>query len=256
MKRKSLKTFLTALGLTLTLSSPAFAGNYTVVSGDSLYKIGTLFNTTSSNLMATNNIGSNIYPGQVLKVPGETYTVKSGDSLYLIAKKYGISLNDLRKANNKWINTIYPGQVLNIPKTKSNASTLASTSVTKSVVNYTATDLDLLARLITAEAQDQPYNAQVAVGAVVVNRVKSSEFPNTISSVIYQKDNGYSQFCPVSNGWINKPATETSKKAAKEALSGVDASKGALYYFDDSATNKWIWSRPITARIGNMIYVK
>lgn len=253
MKRKSLKTFLTALGLTLTLSSPAFAGNYTVVSGDSLYKIGTVFNTTSSNLMASNNItGSNIYPGQVLKVPCETYTVKSGDSLYLIAKKYGISLYDLRKANNKWNDTLYIGQVLNVPKTNSNVGT----SAVNPVIKYTAADLDLLARLVTAEAQDQPYNAQVAVAAVVINRVKSSQFPNTISSVIYEKSNGYYQFCPVSNGWINKPATETSKKAAKEALSGVDASKGALYYFDDSATNKWIWSRPMTARIGNMIYVK
>lgn len=253
MKRKSLKTFLTALGLTLTLYSPAFAGNYTVVSGDSLYKIGTVFNTTSSNLMASNNIaGSNIYPGQVLKVPCETYTVKSGDSLYLIAKKYGISLYDLRKANNKWNDTLYIGQVLNVPKTNSNVGT----SAVNPVIKYTAADLDLLARLVTAEAQDQPYNAQVAVAAVVINRVKSSQFPNTISCVIYEKSNGYYQFCPVSNGWINKPATETSKKAAKEALSGVDASKGALYYFDDSATNKWIWSRPMTARIGNMIYVK
>ncbi len=91
---------------------------------------------------------------------------------------------------------------------------------------------------------------------MVINRIKSSQFPNSISSVIYQKSDGYYQFTPVVNGWINKPATEASKKAAKEALYGSDPSKGALYYFDDSATNKWLWSKPITARIGNMVYVK
>ncbi|MEW9097098.1 MAG: cell wall hydrolase [Clostridiaceae bacterium] len=259
MKSKHLKTFLATLTLSLTLSTTVLAGNYTVTSGDSLYKVGKLFNTSADTLMKNNGInGSIIYPGQVLKVPCDTYTVKTGDSLYLISKKYGVNLYDLRKANNKWDNTIYPGQSLNIPGKSSNTgnSTPSSPSTQKPVINYSESDLDLLARLITAEAQNQPYNAQVAVASVVVNRVKSSEFPNNISSVIHQVINGYYQFTPVLNGWINKPATETAKKAAKEALYGADPSKGALFYFDDSATNKWLWSKPITARIGNMVYVK
>ncbi|MBU5483756.1 LysM peptidoglycan-binding domain-containing protein [Clostridium sp. MSJ-11] len=259
IKSKHLKTLLATLTLSLTLSTTVLAGNYTVASGDSLYKVGKLFNTSADTLIKNNGInGSTIYPGQVLKVPCDTYTVKTGDSLYLISKKYGVNLYDLRKANNKWDNTIYPGQSLNIPGKNSNAgnSTPSNQSTQKPVINYSESDLDLLARLVTAEAQNQPYNAQVAVASVVVNRVKSSAFPNNISSVIHQVINGYYQFTPVLNGWINKPATETAKKAAKEALYGADPSRGALFYFDDSATNKWLWSKPITARIGNMVYVK
>lgn len=265
VKFKSLKTFLAALALSVTFTSSAFAASYTVVSGDSLYKIGQTFNTSSDSLMRTNNLnGATIYPGQVLNVSCATYTVKSGDSLYLIAKRYGISLYNLRIANNKWNDLIYPGQVLNLPginnsgtSQNSNTSNTSNTATTaKPVISYSAADLDLLARLVTAETQDQPYNAQVAVAAVVVNRVQSSEFPNTISSVVYQRINGYYQFTPVLNGWINKPATETAKKAAQEALYGSDPSKNALFYFDDSATNAWLWSKPITARIGNMVFVK
>jgi LysM repeat protein len=262
VKFKSLKTFLAALALSVTFTSSAFAASYTVVSGDSLYKIGKTFNISSDNLMKTNNMkGTAICPGQVLNVPCATYTVKSGDSLYLIAKRYGISLYNLRVANNKWTDDIYPGQVLNLPGinnsgTSQNSSTSNNSNTAKPVIGYSVSDLDLLARLVTAEAQDQPYGAQVAVAAVVVNRVKSSEFPNTISAVINQKIDGYYQFTPVLNGWINKPATETAKKAAKEALYGSDQSKGALFYFDDTATNKWLWSKPITARIGGMVFVK
>ncbi len=103
---------------------------------------------------------------------------------------------------------------MNLPgKTSSNTSPAPAQTTPKPIVNYTESDLDLLARLITAEAQSEPYSAQVAVASVVINRIKSSQFPNSISSVIYQKSDGYYQFTPVLNGWINKPATETSKKS-------------------------------------------
>ncbi|MDU1322993.1 MAG: cell wall hydrolase [Clostridium botulinum] len=257
-KHKSLKTLLATLTFCVGLSSPVFAADYKVSSGDSLYKIGQLFNVSSDTIIKNNNLkGNTIHPGQVLNIPCNTYTVKSGDSLFLISKAQGISLYNLRKANNKWDDIIYPGQALNLPgKTSSNTSPAPAPTTPKPIVNYTESDLDLLARLITAEAQSEPYSAQVAVASVVINRIKSSQFPNSISSVIYQKSDGYYQFTPVLNGWINKPATETSKKAAKEALYGSDPSKGALYYFDNTATNKWLWSKPITARIGNMVYVK
>ncbi|EDU37470.1 peptidoglycan-binding protein [Clostridium sporogenes] len=257
-KHKSLKTLLATLTFCVGLSSPVFAADYKVSSGDSLYKIGQLFNVSSDSIIKNNNLkGNTIHSGQVLNIPCNTYTVKSRDSLFLISKARGISLYNLRKANNKWDDTIYPGQVLNLPgKTSSNTSPAPAPTTPKPIANYTESDLDLLARLITAEAQSEPYSAQVAVASVVINRIKSSQFPDSISSVIYQKSDGYYQFTPVLNGWINKPATETSKKAAKEALYGSDPSKGALYYFDDTATNKWLWSKPITARIGNMVYVK
>lgn len=115
-------------------------------------------------------------------------------------------------------------------------------------------DLDLLARLITAEAQGEPYEAQVAVGAVVLNRVQSSAWPDTITTVIYQKIDGYYQFTPVVNGWIDKPAQAEAVKAAKEALSGADPTNGAQFYYDDKCTNQWILAKPVSTQIGHMIF--
>jgi len=117
-----------------------------------------------------------------------------------------------------------------------------------------ASDLDLLARLITAEAQGEPYEAKVAVGAVVMNRVQSGSWPATIQDVIYQKINGYDQFTPVANGWINKPAEAESIKAAAAALKGADPTGGAEFYYDDSTTNSWILGKPVSIQIGSMIY--
>jgi N-acetylmuramoyl-L-alanine amidase len=114
--------------------------------------------------------------------------------------------------------------------------------------------LDLLARLIMAETETQPYEAKVAVGSVVVNRVKSGLFAPTIKGVINQNINGYYQFTPVENGWIKRPANEECIKAAKEALSGVDTTNGALFYYDDSSTNQWILSKPVAVQYGRMIY--
>ncbi|WP_010250594.1 cell wall hydrolase [Acetivibrio cellulolyticus] len=246
---KKAAVFIATTALTLALAIPVNASSYTVVNNDSIYSISQTFNTSTTKIKTDNNLSSNtIYPGQVLKVPGVDYTVKSGDSLYLIAKRAGISLLSLRKANNKWDNSLYIGQKLVLPIAN-------GVNTSKSAISYSAYELDLLARLINAEAASEPYQAKVGVGAVVVNRVKSSQFPNTISGVIYQKDSRYYQFTPVENGWINKPATSSAKQAALEALNGVDPTNGALYYFDDSATNKWLWSKPIALRVGKMVYV-
>lgn len=254
---KKAKAVVIAALLVTALPYTAEAASYKVVKGDSLYTIGKLFNTNSTAIVKDNNLsGTTIYPGQVLTVPGQDYTVKVGDSLYTIAKSQGVTLDALRKANNKWNTMIYPGQQLVIPgKAAAVQPSPPSGNTAGAVVSYSAADLDLLARLITAEAQGESYSAQVAVGAVVINRVKDSRFPNTISAVIYEKSDGYYQFSPVLNGWINKPATEGAKKAAYDALHGADPSNGAFYYFDTSATNKWLWSKPQAARIGNLVFV-
>jgi len=254
---KKAKAFLITMLASLILPyTAANAATYTVVSGDSLYTIGKLFNTTSSAIMKDNNLSSEmIYPGQKLNVASDTYTVKSGDTLYLIAKRYGLSLYSLQKANNEWDNYIYPGQKLILPGIVSSKAQATYAAANKAVVPYSSSELDLLARLITAEADSEPYNAKVGVGAVVVNRIQDARFPNSISSVIYQKSNGYYQFTPVENGWINRAASADAKKAAFDALHGSDPSNGALFYFDDSATNKWLWSKPIKAWIGRMVFV-
>lgn len=128
-----------------------------------------------------------------------------------------------------------------------NSSSSSSSSTSNS------SNVNLLARLIYGEARGEPYTGQVAVGAVVMNRVRSSSFPNTISGVIYQSG----AFNVVSDGQINLTPNSTAKKAAQDALNGWDPSYGAIYYFNPStATNKWIWSRPMTITIGKHRFCK
>lgn len=114
-------------------------------------------------------------------------------------------------------------------------------------------DLNLLSKLVYGEARGEPYAGQVAVAAVVLNRVKSSSFPNSIAGVIYQSG----AFDVVSDGQINLTPNSTAKKAAQDAMNGWDPSYGAIYYFNpNTATNKWIWSRPMTVTIGNHRFCK
>ena len=128
-----------------------------------------------------------------------------------------------------------------------------SSSSSSSSSSSNSSDLNLLSRIIYGEARGEPYAGQVAVGAVVLNRVKSSSFPNTISGVIYQSG----AFDAVRDGQINLTPNSTAKKAAQDALNGWDPTYGAIYYFNPStATNKWIWSRPMTVTIGRHRFCK
>ena len=118
-----------------------------------------------------------------------------------------------------------------------------------------ASDLQLMARAINGEARGEPYEGQVAVGAVILNRVKSSQFPNTIAGVIYQSG----AFTAVADGQINQPIAENSTvyKAAQDAMNGWDPTGGCIYYFNpNTATNKWIWSRPVVKTIGKHRFCK
>ena len=108
--------------------------------------------------------------------------------------------------------------------------------------------LDLLARVISAEARGEPYSGQVAVGAVILNRVEHPSFPNTIAGVVYQPG----AFTCMVDGQFNEPVAESAVRAAQGALNGADPSGGAIYYFNpNTATSAWIWSRPLIKVIGN-----
>lgn len=134
-----------------------------------------------------------------------------------------------------------------------NSSGNSSSSSSSSSSNSNSNNVNLIARAIYGEARGEPYVGQVAVGAVIMNRVKSSSFPNTISGVIYQSG----AFDAVSDGQINMTPDSTAKKAAQDAINGWDPSYGAIYYFNPStATNKWIWSRPMTVTIGKHRFCK
>lgn len=116
---------------------------------------------------------------------------------------------------------------------------------------YNSSDVWLLAKLIAAEARGETYRGQVAVGAVVLNRVAHSSFPDSISGVIYQKG---AFDCVRDSNWNVSP-TETAQKAAKEALNGWDPTGGAIYYYNPkTATNGWIRTRPVLTQIGNHVF--
>ena len=129
-------------------------------------------------------------------------------------------------------------------------STSSSTGATSS---YSDADIYLLARLIYGEARGESYVGQVAVGAVVMNRIRSASFPNTMSGVIYQR---YA-FTAVDDGQINLTPNETAKKAAQDAINGWDPSYGAIYYYNPAtATSSWIFTRQTTVTIGNHVFAK
>ena len=116
-------------------------------------------------------------------------------------------------------------------------------------------DIQLLARAINGESRGEGYEGQVAVGAVILNRVKHPDFPNTIAGVIYEPG----AFTAVSDGQINHPIDETSTvyKAAQDAMNGWDPTNGCVYYFNpNTATNKWIWSKTIVKTIGKHHFCK
>jgi len=128
-----------------------------------------------------------------------------------------------------------------------------STNAAGKTVGPKNVDINLLARCVSAEARGEPYIGQVAVAAVILNRLKDPAFPNTIADIIYQP----LAFSSVADGQINMAPTSSALKAAQEAVSGVDPTGGALYFFNPAKTkNKFIWSRPQIMQIGNHIFTR
>jgi len=169
-----------------------------------------------------------------------THTVKSGDTFWNLGMKYGVSVLELKKENNRTSDMIYPGDELEIPEV------------------VTSQDKELLAKLVHAEAKGEPYAGKVAVATVVLNRVDSAEFPNTIKEVIYEKVAGGSYaFSPVADGSINQQADEESKRAVDEAITFRGQGKGSLFFFNpDKSSNPFMMAREVTTVIGNHRFAK
>ena len=162
------------------------------------------------------------------------YGTKTLNAVKSFQRKNGLTVDGI--AGNNTLNAMGINNTGNSTKSTSNSS-----------------NVNLLAHLIYGEARGESYVGQVAVGAVIMNRVKSSLFPNTISGVIYQRG----AFDAVSDGQINMTPNSTAIKAAQDAINGWDPSYGAIYYFNpNTATNKWIWSRPVTVTIGKHRFCK
>jgi N-acetylmuramoyl-L-alanine amidase len=169
------------------------------------------------------------------------HNIQSGETLYRIAVNNGITVNELKQANGLQKDVIYAGGKLNIPNDSKTSPT-----------NDKSHDIDLLARLITAEAGNEPFKGQVAVGSVIMNRLSDAKFPETIAGNIFKPH----QFESVSNGLIWQQPTENSYKAAKAALKGWDPTYGSKYFFNPAKINgpSWVWTRNIKERIGHHVF--
>lgn len=251
-----------ALALVLMLSGQVLAAPlyHWVSSGESLWSISQAYGTTVDAIRQANGVWDDyLYPGQKLTIPtsggstsGSRHTVAPGESLWTIARNYGTTVEAIQQANGVWDSTIYAGQTLVIPGAQGGSAPRSAPASRTAPVSrgtrFSQEDVYLMAQLITAEAQGEPYEGQVAVGAVILNRVKSPLFPNTIPGVIYEQY----QFEPVMNGAIYNQPTNSAVNAAREAINGWDPSYGALYFFNPSKTsNGFLWSRPFKTTIGN-----
>lgn len=177
-----------------------------------------------------------------------SYTVREGDTLYGIAREYRVAVRELMRANNLSGSLIRPGDILTLPEKSAASERLSRGDISRE-------ELMLLARLIHAEARGESFEGQVAVGAVILNRLSSPQFPKTISDVIFQKSSRVYQFSPVGDGSINLEPDEKAVQAAVQALSGKDPTGGALFFYNpDISADQWIRTLPVMIRIGNHVF--
>lgn len=254
MNTKKLLLILSICIFILLLSAGmAFASTtHTVNSGDTLWGLSKAYGVSVSSIMNANGLKSAvIYPGQKLIIPisnnQTTYTIKSGDTLWKIANQFGTTVTAIRQANNKWDDYLYIGQKLIIPGSSSPSGNPSN--------GIADSELELMARVVQAEAGGEPYTGQVAVAAVILNRLDSPQFPNSINGVIYEP---YA-FEVVSNGmiWSRYPG-DTAFQAAKDAVNGNDPTYGALYFWNPAMVSgsNWVWTRQQTTQKGNHVFAK
>jgi N-acetylmuramoyl-L-alanine amidase len=180
------------------------------------------------------------------------YTVKEGDTLSGISRKCNVSLGQLIRFNKLTSTLIHPGEILVIPGREEGMipETLSRGGISRE-------DLLLLARIIYAEARGESFSGQVAVGAVILNRVAHPRFPKTIREVIMESNPYVHQFTPVQDGSINLEPDEIAINAAIQAFMKKDPTNGALFFYNPrTATDTWIRKLPVIARIGNHVFAK
>ena len=195
------------------------------------------------------------------------HTVQAGETLWSISLLYGVTLEELRAANGLAGDVIYPGQELSIPTTGENGEAEPEPVVPTATLpsleggfplpegSYTQQDLAniaLLARLVYAEARGEPFEGQVAVAAVLLNRVRHPEFPNSVAGAVYQPG----QFEPVANGSINQIPNNLAYLAVLEAWGGADPTNGALFFWNPRKVpaSSWVWTRQVKLQIGNHVF--
>lgn len=234
---------------------------YTVQKNDTLGDISNQYEVSVQSLKQINNKTNNqIYIGERLTIPDSPasnesslqnntmdsnssyqaiYQVKSGDTLGSISVQYNVSIQSIKQNNNINGDQIYIGQHLKI-----------NTGISEQ-------EVDLMARLVSAEAGGEPYTGKVAVAKVVLNRVSANDFPNTITDVIYEPIKYGYAFTPVTDGRINQPATHEARMAVEEALTSKGVNSNWLYFYNPrTSTDTWITTRQTVAVIGNHVFAR
>lgn len=199
------------------------------------------------------------------------YEVVKADSLSEIGQAYGPIMNEMKQENNDYNDEKefipYKPKVLAIESSETNVEeTPISESQTTEpeietpetpAVSISNEEKDLFARLVEAEAKGESYEGKVAVATVVLNRVDSPEFPNTITEVINEVVGKAYAFSPVQNGEINNPASDEAIRAVEEALTRQDRLNDSIYFYNpEIATDKWITTREVVKTIGNHVFAK
>lgn len=242
---------------------------YRINRGDSIFLIAQKVDVPMEAVVKANNLTTTrIKAGDKLIIPESTaateslpkpqgwaYRVKSGDTLYNIARRVDVSLDRLIQLNGLTGTTIRPGQTLSIPYVTqaTRAVRAAASTASKKAPAVDSANVEALAHLIYAESRGEKFVGQVAVGAVIVNRLRSGRFAKTIPGIIYSPG----QFCTVRDGQINLTPDAEAYQAARAALNGWDPTGGALYFFNPAkSTSRWIWSRPIITQIGSHVFAR
>lgn len=235
------------------------ANTVTVKPGQSLWKIAQTTGTTVAALEASNPTvnPSNLQVGTMLQLPQTQYTVRLGDTLWLVARKFIVSEAALQAANPAIsAANLLVGTRLAIPARNITGNQLLSSTPSSGV---SSSELSWMARIISAEARGESYNAQVGVGDVVWHRMLSPQYPDTVKSVVFQVTNGHYQFTPVRNGSIYNAPTTSAVQAAKAVLvTHRDLVPGSFVFYTPSKTpaNSWVRKQPTVAAIGAITFAK
>jgi N-acetylmuramoyl-L-alanine amidase len=265
MKLCKVKTWLPlSAAMIAIISNPVGAAAstvYTVQKNDTLEAISKQYGVSVQSLKQANSKANDqINIGERLTIPESSttneyvqnsnsivstntyqaiYQVKSGDTLSSISQQYKVSIQSIKQNNNVDGNQIFVGQHLKID------------------TGISLQEVDLMARLVNAEAGGELYAGKVAVAKVVLNRVNANGFPNTITDVIFEPiKNGYA-FTPVTDGRINQPATQEARMAVDEALTSKGTNSDWLYFYNPkTSTDKWITTRQTVAQIGSHLFAK
>lgn len=236
---------------------------YYVRSGDTLYSLAQRFGTSVEAIKHVNNLNSDVIQlHQPLRIPtstdpvATTHTLRRGETLRVVAARYGVSIEELRRLNGLASDLVPYGTVLRLRAEEEVVQGPVLPAAGSGPIN--GDELDLLVRLVSAEARGEPFEGMVAVAAVVFNRVRDPRFPNTIRGVIEEvSPSGAYQFAPVRDGSIRRPPDPAAYDAVNRAMSGWDPSRGALgFYNPDLTRDQWVRRQPVTVRIGNHVFFR